>query len=97
MAILNRAMQCVRLAGMSLRVLENAGSDPSNVARRDRGEATVLVKGRHISAVTDQRRNVEQPFGEEGKPQMCRGHTRPIEYLLAKPMVLGCFASRERA
>src|SRR5207245_1991809 len=53
MAIFNWAVQAISLASVSLGVLENASNDPSNVARRDRGEATVLVIGRHISAVAD--------------------------------------------
>jgi len=83
MGELDRTEKRVGLSDVRCRVLEYRGNKPSLVLGCDGSVPPCRTERREHSTLADHRREVEQPFGEERRPEVDRRYARPIEYALA--------------
>jgi hypothetical protein len=73
----------ISLSDMRSRVLQYGDDKACLVLRRDRGVTACTTKRNGHAPLPDHRREAEQPFREERRPEMHCRHARPIEYSLA--------------
>src|SRR5260221_465201 len=83
MGELDRTEKRVGLSDVSCRVLDYPDNKASLVLGCDRSVSPCCIKRREHSTLADHRREVEQPLGEERRPEVDRRYARPIEYPLA--------------
>jgi hypothetical protein len=83
MGELDRTEKRVGLSDVRWGVPEYPDNKASLVLACDRSVSPCGIKWREYSTLTDHRREVEQPFGEERRPEVDRRYARPIEYALA--------------
>src|SRR5262249_49174112 len=94
MGELDRTEKRVGLSDVRCRLLEYPDNKASLVLGCDRSVSPCGIKRREHSTLGDHRRKVEQPLGEERRPEVDRRHARPIEYAFAQPLLTGGFARR---
>jgi hypothetical protein len=82
------------LADVRGRVLEYCDNNARLVLGCDGRVPPCSSERRENFTLPDHRREVEQPFGEERRPEVDCRHSRPVEHALAQPMLTGGLAFR---
>src|SRR5260370_1212139 len=83
MSELDRTEKRIGLSDVPCRVLKYPNNQASLVLGCYRSVSPGCINRREHSTLADHRREVEQPLGEERRPEVDRRDARPIEYALA--------------